>query len=63
MPWFSTRALRAKRLKAAILELPHVLVFDNNDLHTPFRRVADFENGKLTIRQKPLPRWLARLLK
>ena len=50
-------------LKAAIRELPHVLVFDNNDLSTPFRRVAVFENGKLTIRQNPLPRWLASVLK
>lgn len=50
-------------LKSAIRELPHLLVFDNNDLNTPFRRVAVFENGKLTIRQKPLPHWLARLLK
>ena len=50
-------------LKAAIRELPNVLVFGNNDLHTPFRRVAVFENGKLTIRQNPLPRWLASLLK
>ena len=50
-------------LKAAIRELPHVLVFDNNELHTPFRRVAAFENGTLTICQKPLPLWLTRLLK
>ena len=50
-------------LKAAIQELPNVLVFDNNDLETPFRRVSVFENDKPTIRQNPLPRWLARLLK
>lgn len=50
-------------LKSAIGELPHVLIFDNDDLRTPFRRVAVFENGKMTYRNKPLPRWLAKLLK
>ena len=50
-------------LKAAIRELPHILVFDNNDPHTTFRQVAVFENGKRTIRQDPLPRWLTSLLK
>lgn len=50
-------------LKSAIRELPHVWVFDNDDLRTPFRRVAVFEQGQLTLHQTPLPRWLAKLIK
>ncbi len=50
-------------LKSAIRELPHVLIFDNDDLRTPFRRVAVFENGQPTFRQNRLPRWLAKLLR
>ena len=50
-------------LQAAIHELPYVLIFDNDDLRTPFRRAAVFENGQLTFRRKPLPRWLAKFLK
>ena len=50
-------------LKSAIGELPHVWIFDNDDLRTPFRRVAVFEQGQLTFRQAPLPRWLAKLVK
>jgi predicted ABC-type ATPase len=34
-------------LKAAIRDLPHVLVFDNDDLAHPFRLVARFESGQL----------------
>jgi hypothetical protein len=29
----------------AIRDLPHVWIFDNDDLRTPFRQVAVFENG------------------
>ncbi|MBI2479485.1 MAG: zeta toxin family protein [Planctomycetia bacterium] len=50
-------------LKSAIHELPHVLIFDDDDLRTPFRRVAVFEDGQLSFRQNPLPRWLTKLLK
>lgn len=50
-------------LKSAIRELPHVLIFDNDDLRTPFRRVAVFEHGQQTFRQPPQPRWLTKLLK
>jgi predicted ABC-type ATPase len=45
-------------LKAAIRELPHVLVFDNDDLHAPFRRVAVFEAAHLVWSAKPIPQWL-----
>jgi predicted ABC-type ATPase len=45
-------------LMAAIQELPHVVVFDNEDLETPFRHVATFEDGKAVEVHKPTPRWL-----
>ena len=50
-------------LKSAIHELPHVLIFDNDDLSTPFRRVAVFEHGQQTFSQTLLPRWLTGMLK
>jgi predicted ABC-type ATPase len=50
-------------LKSAIEELPHVLVFDNDDLSIPFRKVAVFENGQLIFRGTPMPRWLTKLLR
>ena len=33
-------------LHAAILQLPHVMVFDNSDLARPFGLVATYENGQ-----------------
>jgi predicted ABC-type ATPase len=45
-------------LMAAIQELPHVVVFDNDDLNAPFRHVATFEDGKAVEVHKPIPRWL-----
>ena len=49
-------------LKAAIRELPHVLVFDNGDLSTPFRLVAVFRQGRLLHSSGPMPEWLEPLL-
>jgi predicted ABC-type ATPase len=49
-------------LRAAIRELPHVLVLDNDDMRSPFRRVAQFENGRELFRATPLPRWLKPLM-
>ena len=50
-------------LKAAIRELPHVLIFDNDDLRTPFRQVAAFEkNGQRVSLQEPIPQWLKPIL-
>jgi predicted ABC-type ATPase len=45
-------------LQRAIVVLPHVLVFDNDDLARPFRLVAEFENGQAMKRLGPLPAWL-----
>ena len=47
-----------KNLERAIQKLPSVLVFDNSDLADPFRKVAEFEQGKPVLLNEPLPRWL-----
>ncbi|MHB1673580.1 MAG: zeta toxin family protein [Acidobacteriaceae bacterium] len=49
-------------LQAALRELPHVWVFDNDDLRTPFRFVAACESGRVTTLNKPVPAWLRTLL-
>jgi predicted ABC-type ATPase len=46
----------------AISELPCVLVFDNNDLRTPFRHVAVFVNGHSLQLNEPIPSWLKSIL-
>jgi predicted ABC-type ATPase len=48
-------------LRSAIRELPHVVIFDNDDLRSPFRRVAVFEAGRMVWSSKPMPRWLESL--
>ena len=45
-------------LAAANRELPHVWVFDNDDLRTPFRQVAVFENGRTISLAGRVPDWL-----
>jgi predicted ABC-type ATPase len=49
-------------LKAALKALPYVLVFDNDDLGNPFKRVAVFESGKAAFLAKLPPVWLVPLL-
>jgi predicted ABC-type ATPase len=49
-------------LRAALRDLPQVLIFDNDDLSKPFRKVAESEHGRMVFRADPLPRWLAGLL-
>ena len=49
-------------LKAAIRELPHVLIFDNDDLAAPFRTVAVVQNARVVWSADPAPRWLRSLL-
>jgi predicted ABC-type ATPase len=36
-----------KNLKTALAELPHVRVFDNDDLRAPYRLVAICEKGQV----------------
>jgi predicted ABC-type ATPase len=45
-------------LAGAIRELPCVFIFDNDDLRTPFRLAAVFQNGRQTFLAKPIPGWL-----
>lgn len=45
-------------LKQAIQELPCVLIFDNDDLQTPYRLTAVFQNGRPTFLAKYIPVWL-----
>jgi predicted ABC-type ATPase len=49
-------------LKAAMRELPHVWVFDNDDLATPYRLVAVCEAGRILRLEPPVPEWLESLL-
>jgi predicted ABC-type ATPase len=49
-------------LRSALREVPHVWVFDNDDLLNPFRLVAVFEAGRQARLVTPTPRWLRDLL-
>jgi hypothetical protein len=49
-----TRVGRARAGRSAGLQ-------SNDDLRTPFRRVAVFERGRMTVRGERLPKWLASL--
>jgi predicted ABC-type ATPase len=50
-------------LRHALRELPYVWVFDNDDLRYPFRLVTVYESGQPKRLHKPIPRWLASVLK
>jgi predicted ABC-type ATPase len=49
-------------LRDALRKLPHVWVFDNDDLAAPYRLVATCEDGKIVSLQQPVPTWLRPLL-
>ena len=49
-------------LRAALRELPHVRVFDSDNLAAPYRLVAICEAGKIVSLQQPVPAWLRPLL-
>jgi predicted ABC-type ATPase len=49
-------------LKRAMEELPLVLVFDNGDLSRPYRKLAEFGNGRKMFAAENLPKWFASLL-
>ncbi len=51
-----------ENLRAAIRDLPHVLIYDNDDLGRPYRQVAVFEQGCLRTLNEPVPAWLKPLL-
>jgi predicted ABC-type ATPase len=48
-------------LDAAIQTVPIVLVFDNEDLAAPFRKVAEFQNGESVFLAALVPQWLRAL--
>jgi predicted ABC-type ATPase len=50
-------------LRRAIEVLPRVLVYDQSDLLNPFKKVAEFENGRRLFLATPLPAWLKDVLK
>ena len=45
-------------LKTALLEIPYIWIFDNDDLRAAYRLVAVYEHGQLVALHKPVPRWL-----
>ena len=45
-------------LKAAIRELPHVIIYDNDTLSSPYRQVAVIKQGRLVSLKEPVPAWL-----
>jgi predicted ABC-type ATPase len=49
-------------LRSAIEHLPHVWVFDNDDLSHPFRLACVCENGEIVRLNRPAPGWLKALL-
>jgi len=49
-------------LRMAIQKLPHVLIYDNDDMSNPYRQVALFEQGRLMTSKEPLPDWLEPLV-
>lgn len=49
-------------LKAAIARLPHVVVYDNSDLSTPYRQLAEFKSATPVEFAKPMPKWLREVL-
>mgnify|MGYP001241849275 CR=1 FL=1 len=59
---FSRYPRTLANLKASIAALPHVWVFDNNDLRRPFRKVAVFESGRRVFLARRAPRWLAEIV-
>lgn len=45
-------------LRAALRQVPYIWIFDNDDLCSPFRLAAVYENGRPVQLHKPIPRWL-----
>ena len=47
-----------ENLPTAIRDLPHVLIYDNDELTKPYRLVGVFEQGCLRTLNEPVPTWL-----
>jgi hypothetical protein len=50
-------------LRKGIQTLPCVMVFDNDDLSNPYRKVAVFSGGKAVSLSDSLPAWLTKIVK
>lgn len=51
-----------ENLRTAVRELPHVWIFDNDNLRRPFRLAAICESGRVVQLEKPVPGWLRGVL-
>ena len=51
-----------RNLQVALRSLPHVWIYDNDDLRHPFRLAAVCEKGRLVELHPPVPKWLRTLL-
>jgi predicted ABC-type ATPase len=51
-----------ENLRKSIRTLPHVFVFDNNDLSDPYRQIAVFHNGEANFLSESLPVWMQKIL-
>jgi predicted ABC-type ATPase len=49
-------------LRLAIRMLPHVLVYDNTNLASPYRLLATFKNGNMSSHAEKLPQWFRRII-
>ena len=49
-------------LSKSIRTLPHVFVFDNNDLSDPYQQIAVFHNGKADFLSESLPPWMQEVI-
>jgi len=49
-------------LRAAMARLPNVIVYDNEDLAAPYRRVVETVDGTVVFRSDDVPDWLRTLL-
>jgi len=57
----SRYARTMENLRKALVRLPNVLVYDNSDLRSPYRLVAESTEGALQI-HAPVSKWLRSLL-
>jgi predicted ABC-type ATPase len=48
-------------LRGALQTLPHVIIYDNSELRSPFRKLAEFDHGRRTYQSKAIPQWLKSL--
>jgi predicted ABC-type ATPase len=48
-----------ENLARSILKLPLVWVYDNSDLSSPFRKIAEFEQARALNEYPPIPAWFA----